>query len=175
MFFFFATSSLSLKTYYATSPQEMNMRPITSNTRQIASSKVSSLDEISSFLTRNGITKSLATKISEQMKFATQKSIISHVFRIQGNSFLQWRPVLRTSTVIKASKEGNQYKLSIASVTASSQVYSITLKHSWNNFLFWKINYQTVTEGRPLTASEITQINDAVEKQVRSKIDELVK
>ena len=171
----FLHSAFSLAWNYAYTTNPMSMRSVTTLTRQIASKTLSSNSEIASFLTQNGIGRSIANSFGEKMRFSTKSTVIEHTFRVDGQSYLEWRTCKRISMIISAEKVNGKYTVSISTVTGNTQIQSTETQAKWQNFLFWKIWYSKTTVGRPLTAAEISSINTAIDSAVRNKINNLIK
>ncbi|EAX87430.1 hypothetical protein TVAG_052660 [Trichomonas vaginalis G3] len=99
--------------------------------------------------------------MEKRMKFATQAGTLEHTLDLNINPYsTSTRIAKEISTKICCKKDGQYVNISIGKVVATTYIRSEVVTTTSSTFLWWEWDKSTTIEWRPLTGSELSQVED---------------
>ena len=124
-----------------------------------------SISGLESILRNTGLfTSEQITKLVQKMKFSSSSNTIENSFEMTINPYsTSSRTATQVSTVLKISKSGSTFSISVGTASVKLPVYSQVIKTTSSTFLWWEWDKKITITWRPLTSSELSQVHNRVE------------
>ena len=170
---------LSLFIIFSISKEVVENPPISFEKGTISSSFYSKTStdtsEIQSFFQSLGcLSSNVITRTINKMKFSSKSSTIEHNFEMKINpSNTTQRTAVRTAVLVSFIKSGSEINCRVYYAQLKLPVNSQVITTTSSTFLWFEWGKEVTITWRPLTTSELNQINSKCDSLMASKINEI--